>query len=488
MMENIAISNAPQIPDDLNESTRDEFLKDTAKWMKSAFAAFSDINTSITQGWLIDDARITSLEVGTLFANNAIIDDLQIGNDANGSITLSGSTDTIEVDDDNGQLRVKIGKLGSGSTEWGIQVYDSSGNLEFSSSSVMFIDGLIIEDGSIVGTDKLQANSISTNELQANSVTATEINVSTLSAISANVGTLTAGTINSTVAINAAAINTGTLTADGSPAIVVTGAGALLMQSGGDIQFRSSATDYSAALFESSGGTTIGQIQLNGSASSPTGLTINANGTNKTMIVSATGSGSDVLLSASDEIRVNTNIASTSSVVQFDDAIGPDTDEGHACGTALRTWSDVVSALINGSDIVYDNLWIKTEANYVWDGVEEDEGIATIDNENNILRYETKDVIYDDRPILPMNQCPHIGKNRGVTISEKRRLEGEGVKFIREGDRWFRSYKKKDGKVYHRRSGVEMTPEEIKKIEEFDDRSTPEKKEKKRIAKAKLIL
>lgn len=176
------------------------------------FANLSIVNAMIANA-AIDDAKIATVSAGKLTAGTITAGLISLGNDR---FVLDSASRQQRVQDDNNVVRVRLGRLGAGANDYGIQVYDSSGNL------VLGADGLGVSvvgtgnlaNGAVTGdkivanaisADKLAvnsvtaaaivANAITTAALQAGAVTADKIAVASLSAITANLGTITAGVI-----------------------------------------------------------------------------------------------------------------------------------------------------------------------------------------------------------------------------------------------------------------------------------------------------
>lgn len=157
---------------------------------------------------------------GTLSTSDLI----RIGGDR---FTLQAANQVMEIRDQQagfydgasipGRVRCRIGKIGAGSTDFGIQIFDAAGSLILGSGGSSFgafanvnqinasnIASLIGVD-TITSTyiqslsgDKIIANSIVGSKIAANSILASHLNVTSLQAISGNMGTLTAGRILST--------------------------------------------------------------------------------------------------------------------------------------------------------------------------------------------------------------------------------------------------------------------------------------------------
>lgn len=172
----------------------------------------SIVNAQIANA-TIDDAKIANLSVSKLTAGTITTGNINIGNDR---FQIQGNQTRLIVRDTLGFDRVYLGRLGSGAQDYGIQIFDASGNLILGATGlgVDVVGTGQIQDGSIVtdhivsnaiDTDKLAANSvtatkiisgaITTNKLAAGAVTADKIAVADLSAISANLGYIQAGFI-----------------------------------------------------------------------------------------------------------------------------------------------------------------------------------------------------------------------------------------------------------------------------------------------------
>ena len=163
-------------------------------FLKSQHSALLDFILAVQSEFLVGNEQIFDLSAEKISSNTQFTNKVFVG--AESKIALDGPSNTIEIKDsqDPVQTRVKIGKLGSGTNNYGIQVMDASGTVKFQTGSSVFIDGGIISADSVTAT-QIAAGTITATELAANSVTADEINASTLSAITANLGSITAGSI-----------------------------------------------------------------------------------------------------------------------------------------------------------------------------------------------------------------------------------------------------------------------------------------------------
>ena len=163
-------------------------------FLKSQHSALLDFILAVQSEFLVGNEQIFDLSAEKISSNTQFTNNVYVG--AESKIALNGPSNTIEIKDsqDPVQTRVKLGKLGSGTNNYGIQVMDASGTVKFQTGSSVFVDGGIITADSVTAT-QIAANTITATELAANSVTADEINVGNLAAINANLGSITAGSI-----------------------------------------------------------------------------------------------------------------------------------------------------------------------------------------------------------------------------------------------------------------------------------------------------
>lgn len=183
-------------------------------FFNSQYLALLDFVSAVQNAFLIDSDQVNSLDADKITNNTQFTQSVFIG--AESKIKLDGLNNLITVDDDQGTpvTRVKIGKLGAGTNEYGVQVIDAGGTIRFQSGTSTFLDGGIISADSITATqiaastitttelaantitaDDIAAGTITATELDAGAVTAAKISVSQLSAIAADLGVVTAGTI-----------------------------------------------------------------------------------------------------------------------------------------------------------------------------------------------------------------------------------------------------------------------------------------------------
>ena len=206
--------NIPQPPVYVEGEILDYVTEKLPQFFNSQYIALLDFVSSVQNAFLIDSDQVNSLDADKITNNTQFTQQVFVG--AESKIKLDGLNDLITVDDRQGTpvTRVKIGKLGAGTDEYGVQVIDAGGTIRFQSGTSTFLDGGIISADSITATqiaastitttelaantitaDDIAAGTITATELDAGAVTAAKINVSTLSAIVADLGTVTAGTI-----------------------------------------------------------------------------------------------------------------------------------------------------------------------------------------------------------------------------------------------------------------------------------------------------
>lgn len=395
-------------PPVLIEGKEDVFLKQISQYMQTVNQWSQELDLAVRSGWLVNNARVISITAEKILANSIFTQDLFIG--AEQKIQLLGTTDTIDVYDSQAtpELRTRIGKLGAGGDNYGQQWWDSSGTLIMEVGDTVFIDGIIISDGTILN-----------EKIAANEIEATKLNITQLSAITADLGTITAGTIAATVSISAPAIDTGTLTADGSPvAIEITGSGALLFKDGGDAIFRSNTTNFAFIEFQNSSSTQQGQIKQLGT-------------NNGIQIQSA--SGKDIELNSGSDINIDADLTSgiisiTGDRIQISAALNSginiETDNSFAIGTASKRLSDIRSVLVNGADIGFDNESYFTEPYMIWAeetmqkwNIKPDDGIVYVTND------EVAQIMFGKNGITMRDNLPPIDKESPTIESRKKQPE-----------------------------------------------------------------
>lgn len=355
----------------------DVYLGELDKYLADQFVSIMDMQASLTQGWIVDGLRVINLTAQNITSETIFTQDLYVGEDS--QLELSGTTDQILVRDDNGTTRLIIGNLGSGATEWGIKVIDSSGTVKFQSSSATFIDGAIITNATISDSKIV--------DVDGSKLTDGTVSNSKLGSISANKITLS-GTL--------------TCTTSGT-AINVTAAGKVTFSAGGDIIMKSTTSDTSFLQFQTSSGSARGTILYRPSDNE---FTVRANGGANLILDTQVGIGGDVRIESADAVLIQTgtgcNITMGSNmtltpdtVVVVDGNLRSASDNVDSLGTASLRWADVRSVLINGADFCFENGFRMTEPNHVYlDGVasegvyfmnEDWEPIALLTRQGNLL-------------------------------------------------------------------------------------------------------
>ena len=329
------------------------WLKEVDKYLADQAVSLTDMQSSITQGWIIDGLRVINLTADNIAAETIFTQDLYVGSDGNGSIGLLGTQTQIVIKDENGTDRVLAGKFGASATDWGIKVLDNTGTVRFQSTSTTFIDGAILTNATI--TDAKIVNS---------TITGGKIAPSTIT--NSNIAT----------GISAAKITTGTLTVTSSGvAIDVTGGGAFVIRSGGDLILKASAAgNNNLAIFQTSSGSTRYTLGWNSITNtffgSPSGgCNLSFLGTD--VLLSSTGSMT--ITSTSENILLEPGVAG--KVVSSKGDINPFSDNAYTLGTGLHRWADMRSVLINGADFCFENGFRMTEPNHVYGDEPADMGI-----------------------------------------------------------------------------------------------------------------
>jgi len=204
----------PQPPVYIEGQVLDYVTEKIPQFFNSQYIALLDFVGAVQNAFLIDSDQVNSLDADKITSNTQFTQSVFVG--AESKIKLDGANNLITVDDSQGTpvTRVKIGKVGTGTNEYGIQIIDAGGTIRFQTGSSTFIDGGIISADSVTATqiaastitttqlaantitaDDIASSTITATELAAGAVTAGKINVSELSAIVADLGTITAGTI-----------------------------------------------------------------------------------------------------------------------------------------------------------------------------------------------------------------------------------------------------------------------------------------------------
>ncbi len=177
-MTDFSFPNAPAAedlilpaPPVLEAGKEQQFLKAVEQYLKSVFLTFTDLDTSIKQGWLIKDARIVNLDASKITANSILTQVLYVGNQ---KFALDGTQTLLIIQDNQATptTRVKIGKLGTGNQQYGIQVMDNTGTVKFQASDTTFIDGAVITNATITGSKIVTDGStgVSTSNINTNAI------------------------------------------------------------------------------------------------------------------------------------------------------------------------------------------------------------------------------------------------------------------------------------------------------------------------------
>ena len=184
-------------------------------FFNSQYLALLDFVSAVQNAFLIDSDQVNSLDADKITNNTQFTQSVFIG--AESKIKLDGLNNLITVDDSQGTpvTRVKIGKLGAGTNEYGVQVIDAGGTIRFQTGTSTFLDGGIISADSITAT-QIAASTITTTELAANTITADDIAAGTITATELDAGAVTAGKINvsqlSAIAADLGVVTAGTIT------------------------------------------------------------------------------------------------------------------------------------------------------------------------------------------------------------------------------------------------------------------------------------
>ena len=314
------------------------------------------MQSSITQGWIVDGLRVVNLVADNIAANTIFTNDFYIGDDGNGSIAMSGTTTQIIIKDEVGTDRVILGDFGGSNTDWGIKVLDSTGTVKFQSTSATFIDGAIITNATITG-GKI-ANATITG---------------------GNIGSNTVANSNIASGLSASKVTTGTLTVSSATvAIDVTSGGAVLLRNGADLIFRASASNTNYCSFQNSSSSDRGFIGYTPSSntffidSNDATMQLGANNGNVQII---TGSTLTAVSSGSSLVMATNILMTPDTVVAVDGNLRSASDNMDSCGLAGFRWSDVRSVLINGADFCFENGFRITEPNHIYSDGDPSEGI-----------------------------------------------------------------------------------------------------------------
>lgn len=346
-------------PPQRGAKTVDKYLKEIEQYLQIQLVGLTEMQASLTEGWIIDVLRVNGLVANSIKANSILTHDFFIGSDGSGSIEMSGSTTQIIIKDEAGTNRVIAGDFGASNDDWGIKVLDSTGTVKFQSTSITFMDGAVITNATIV-----DAKIVNLNGSKLDNSTVGNTKISDLSA---------------------SKINAGTLTVTGSPAISVTSSGAVIFSAGGDIIFKATASDGNFISFRTSGNAERGSIVY--SPASNIFSINNANGSEVFLDATfGTGTGRKLTMRSADittvsstqggAVTVDSNITlNPSSVVVTTQNFRSTADNNDSCGIASFRWSDVRSVLINGADYGMENGVRMTEPDRVYTTADPLDGI-----------------------------------------------------------------------------------------------------------------
>jgi hypothetical protein len=414
------------LPDDASQNDTNEKVREILDHLNRNARYQNRIATLLNSDFAVDGGQINSLTVGQLTGGTINTTDINLGNN---KFVLSSSLRRLTIKDDNNTTRVDLGRFGSG-VSYGIKAYDDSGDL------ILDIDGLGAEvigplqyqagsinsstffSNGVVTSSILASNSVTTAKIAANAVTAAEINVANLAAISGNFGTITSGTVSASVSVSAGAIDVGTLIADGSPvSIEITGSGALLFRSGGDIEMRSNGTDWNYITFYNDAGTTE-RLQISSQASyqrfNPTNdLEIASKGTSRTLYLGrALGNSKDWL-----------NISVNSTNIIVNGTVRPGSNKGEDLGTSGIAFDDVwADDFQNVADIGLSNGWVICETDKVFEDAPPEDGLVVIREDGMIPFILGRDGYIYCKGFKQLEEYEHFDKKRKLSNVERKKI------------------------------------------------------------------
>lgn len=347
-------------------------LEDITKYIKkeldpylgSVFSGVNELNTAITAGYITDGILVRNLQADQIAANSVLANLVYIGSEQN--IELDGTNELIKIKDANGTDRVVLGKFGSGVTNYGLEINDSSGTTQFRSTTTTFMEWGILQNVS-VGTADIE-NAAITNakigtaeitdakiaDLAAGKITGTIVNaqiasidyakITNVSIDNADIDNLSASKI--TVA--------GTLTVNTSDTqIAVTGTGATVFSNGADILMRAAASGNTSYLkFQTSGGSDRGVITYQASDS--------------TFVIGASSGSSGGLDFTSGNTSSTSQVINFLSYVKFrQPGIASDmvfsANDTYDVGSSSRKAANMWTVVDNVGDIRFDNDWYLSE-------------------------------------------------------------------------------------------------------------------------------
>jgi hypothetical protein len=169
--------------------------------------AADQINTGHLQANSVTSSKIQVTTLSSMTSNLGTVTAGSIAGDS-GRVTFDLNAALLTILDAQGTplQRVRMGKLGVGTQDYGLEIRDASNKLILGATGLgtavvgtsnivdLAIDASKLADYA-VDTSKIVDEAISAQKIAAGSVTANKINVTSLSAIAANVGVLTAGQI-----------------------------------------------------------------------------------------------------------------------------------------------------------------------------------------------------------------------------------------------------------------------------------------------------
>lgn len=418
-----ALANAPSffevaMPSNprYKQGQEEKFLKSISGWASELTSSIMEMQSSISLGYMVDEARFYNLTADTIWANNIITDILQLGDD---TFELNGTTKLLTIKDENDTTRIQFGNNGASATDYGIRAWKSDGTLVFEVADAVYIDGVIVGAGTLLGSSlagstitgsKIASTTITNSNISNSTITGAKIASSTITNTNIANATITSAKIAS---LDADDINAGTITADGNPAIEITSAGAFVCSSGGDIILKSSGSNFNFIEFQNSSSTIQGQITQFGSA----GLLVQGTATR------------DLYL---DGLRLNIDapLDTTQTFIESYVDINPVTDNADDLGSASRRWSLIRGVTITSGDIAFENNVIFTEPEKVWTAATM--LMHNIDPDGGIV-------------ILTPDEVPQcmIGKNGVRTNLPPKEIDSTALKMMKSKPK---SYEKVDGK------------------------------------------
>lgn len=346
----------------------DKYLKEIEQYLQVQLVGLTDMQASITEGWIVDVLRVNGLEANTILANSIITNDFFVGSDGSGSIEMSGTTTQIIIKDEAGVNRVIMGDFGASNSDWGIKVIDSAGTVKFQSTSSTFIDGAIITNATIQDAKIVDLNG---SKLDNSSVSNTKISD-----------------------LSASKIDAGTLTVDGNPAISVTGTGNVILNNGADLIFNAASSGETSYIkFRNSSGTSQGDISWNATTdlymlrSLSGDCRVFADGGNLELYadtdvdILGVGGRIDIESSGGAAFRADTSgnlaltVGGTVCVVTSGAILRSNGNKTSDLGSASLAWDTVYADdFTNVADILFQNGMVLLEADKVYGGLAGEEG------------------------------------------------------------------------------------------------------------------